>query len=260
MSRQGRLMSLVALALAVSCSPAAREAAPVLTHSSAHVLQFASDTDTSYVELDWPRFTGGAPGVADSLAASIRAFVLASWGEGGEFAHPDSLTRVFFADHARLAQETGFASTWFLDRNIEVVGDTLGTISLALSEASYLGGAHPNSFSRLQIRDRRDGRRLSFADLFREAARDSLSAVCEPYFRTARGLTYDAALDTVGFWFEGGRFRVNDNVAITAVGLRFRFDPYEVAPHSLGPTEFVVPYAAVRTFARAEGPLTRVGR
>ena len=249
------------LLLLGACSPREREAAPLVRYESVRTSHEAFlGADTSHVTLAWPRFSGGSPGVADSLDRAVQQFVLAGWGGEHKFESDDSLARTFFDEQAGLRAETGMAAPWFLERNVQVVGDTLGTLSLALSESSYLGGAHPNSVVRLQIRDRRDGRRLLFADLFREGARDSLSAVCEPYFRTERELAFDAALDTAGFWFEGGRFRVNDNAALTAAGVQFRFDPYEIAPYALGPTEFVVPYAALRSFARTDGALVREGR
>lgn len=261
MIRRHAPLAFLALATMLgACTPAPRPAAPLLTSTAVHVSHFSGGTDSSRVGLGWPRFEGGAAGVADSIDARIRAFVLAGWGEGGAFAEEETLMRVFFAEQARLALETGFDAGWFLDRAVEIVGDTLGTLSLSFTESSYLGGAHPNTSTRYEVFDRRDGRRLTFADLFRSSARDSLSAVCEPYFRTARELTHDASLDTLGFWFEGDRFRVNDNVAVTATGVRFRFDPYEIAPYAMGPTDFVVPFAALRSFVRGDGALTRTGR
>ena len=251
----------VLLLLLGACSTHEREAAPLVRYAGVHAAHEAPNgADTSRVTFDWPRFSGGSPGVADSLNQAAERFVLAGWGGERVFANDDSLARTFFREQADLRRETGMSAPWSLARRVDVVGDTLGTLSLALAESSYLGGAHPNSVVRLQVRDRRDGRMLSFRDLFREGARDSLSAVCEPYFRTERGLAFDAVLDSAGFSFEGGRFRVNDNFALTDAGVRFRFDPYEIAPYALGPTEFVVPYAAVRSFASGDGVLAREGR
>lgn len=256
-----RAGAAVLLLLIAGCVRGPREAAPIITHATVQVShERAFGADTSRVVLAWPRFQGGALGVADSIEGAVQAFVLASWAGGAAFPSDDSLASILFAERARVERQTGMTAPWRLERTVEVAGDTLGTLSLALTESAYLGGAHPNTTVRLQIRDRRDGRRLRFADLFRPHARDSVSAVCEPYFRTARGLTHDAVLDTLGFWFESGRFRVNDNIALTSGGLQFRFDPYEIGPHALGPTDFVVPYAALRSFARADGPLTRDGR
>ncbi len=261
MKRARPLCLLALLSLSASCAPTKREAAPVVHYASTQV---SSDciigSDTSRVVLDWPRFEGGAPGVADSLSEATRAFVLAGWGGGSAFSHEDSLTRAFFDELVLVQERTGLRQPWHLNRRVEVLGDTLGTLSLSFVESSYLGGAHPNTQSRRQVRDRNDGRRLTYADLFRADSRDSLSAVCEPYFRTARELTHDVSLDGLGFWFASGRFLVNDNFALTSAGLRFRFDAYEIAPYAMGPTDFVVPYAAVRSFARADGPLKREGR
>ncbi len=259
--RGRRAVAAAALAALAACAHPGRLAAPIVQHATVQVSHEAViEGDTSRVTLAWPRFEGGAPGVADSLTRAVEAFVLGGWAGSGPFAGDDSLAATFFGEQRRIRQATGLALPWHLDRRAEVAGDTLGTLSLALLESSHLGGAHGSATVRLCVFDRRDGRRLGFGDLFRPAARESLSAVCEPYFRTARGFTHDTALDTAGFAFASGRFTVNDNLALTDGGVRFRFDPYEIAPHALGPTDFTVPYAALASFARAGGPLRRQGR
>ena len=65
----------------------------------------------------------------------------------------------------------------------------------------------------------------------------------------------DSSLASAGFTFPDGRFHVNENVAITPGGVRWHFDPYEIAPYVSGPTDFVVPFDLVRPFAKKDGPL-----
>jgi hypothetical protein len=131
--------------------------------------------------------------------------------------------------------------------------------SLAVTEAGFLGGAHPNSTTRFASFDVRSGRTLTRWDLLREDARDSLDAAGERAFRRVRKLAPDADLAAAGFWFEGGRFKLNENFAVSPTGLLFFFNPYEVAPYALGATSLSLPWAEVMPFVRPEGPLAGRG-
>jgi hypothetical protein len=212
------------------------------------------------VHLEWMDFHGGTGATADSLDADVLGFVLAATAPGGA---PWPSTQALVADYRSRGRALAGAADppagLVLTRLVRVVGDTLGTMSLRLDEYRADPGAHPARVVHHVLRDVRDGRRLGFSDLFRASARESLSAVVRPYFLTARGLTAEDRLDSAGFWFPGGVFRVPDDFALTPAGIHWRFDPLEAGPAALGATDWVVPYAAIRTFAHPAGPLATRG-
>jgi len=212
--------------------------------------------DTTRATLSYPYFVSAATAEAlDSLNAITRALALAAQGplEGSE---PDSSALLDgFIESWRESQRHGFRAPWFFERRIVVAGDTLGVVTLRMRESVYSGGAHPNTNTLLTLVAARSGRTLRFADLFRESARDSMSATLEPDFRALWKLAPDSSLKEAGFWFEDGRFHVNDNVGVGSAGVTFYFNPYEIAPYSTGPTNLVVPFDKVRPFANPNGPL-----
>ncbi len=215
--------------------------------------------DTTLARLWWPEYVGARTAAAlESLQAAANALALAP--AGGRTAPARSVSGllegfiVSWNSHRKTSRRHVY---WRLDRRVEEVGDTFGVVSLASTEFSYSGGAHPLTTVRFRNVGADDGRTVAFADLFRAGARDSLSAAVEPIFRDSRGLAPDSSLKAAGFWFADDRFHLNDNLALTAEGVRWHFDPYEIAPYAWGATDLVVPFETVRPFARPDGPLGR---
>jgi hypothetical protein len=209
------------------------------------------------ITLRWVELTAAPTGAArDSITRFVRDALLKPYEGGEPFASVDSVMAEFLAAwRTSAAQFPDGAIPWRYERRIEVLGDTLGVLSLAVSEAGFTGGAHPANEVRFTMFDTHAGRRLRLADLMRDGTRDSLDAIGERAFRRVRRLPADRPINDAGFWFEGGAFRVNDNVAVTRDGLLFYFNDYEVAPHALGSTQFVLPWRDVRPLVRPDGPL-----
>ncbi len=218
--------------------------------------------DSAWVRLEYPDFLGARSGEAlDSLRAVVREIVFAAPpGAAEPAANPEALMDRFVAGWNADRRKRPSRVFWELDRRVEVLSETLGVVSLAAHEYRSRGDGSPSLTIRYHLVDADRGHRLRFSDLLREAARDSLSAAVEPYFRTVRDLAPDSSLAAAGFFFPGGRFRVNDNLAFSDRGVVWHFDPGEIVPFGWGPTDFAVPYGVVRPFARAGGPLARAGR
>ncbi len=212
------------------------------------------------IKLRWPEVLDApGPAVKESLAAFIRDALLQPYDEGTLLPNPDSVMARFIGAYRSFVAESLSIPTvpWKFERTIAVLGDTLGVASLAVREWSFLGGAHPNSTTRFTNFDVESGRVLRRSDLLREDARDQLDSLGERVFRRVRRLRPDTDLSAAGFWFKGGRFQLNDNMAVTRTGLRFFFNEYEIGPHALGATELSLPWADVQNFVRRDRPLQR---
>ncbi len=144
---------------------------------------------------------------------------------------------------------------WTEERRMEVASDTNNVLGLEFSVTSYTGGAHPMSVTDYSNYDLIDGHRLALGDLFIAGYESELNKQAEPYFRKARDIAPTDSLAAAGFWFSDGTFEVNDNFLISADGLTFTFNPYEVAPYAMGPTTFTVPYSALTGIIDPNGPL-----
>jgi len=254
--------ALALVLLLAGCeTPTPRRTTDVERTWTMHEHHHVSAEDSTEVFLHYPTWAAPRqPALAESLNMWTRAKLLASWESDTTFADTTALIENFLTASARTHGEFPDHAPWLLNRRIERIADTLGVVSLAFQETSFLGGAHPNAIARHASFDARTGKAIGLDDLFAPAARESLRALGETAFRAARGIAPDADLGGEGFWFEGNRFAVPDDFAVEPRGLRFQFDAYEVGPYALGPTEFVVPWESLRPLLRTDGPLAAVVR
>lgn len=261
--------ALVALALAGLSAGCGRPAAPtrvgyVRHHSTKTYGDCTAGLDRcTRISLRWAMATRAPTEAArESVNAFVRATLFQPYDGGVPLANEDTVMIGFIEAYRTFAATApgGYAHPWWFERRIEPLGDTLGVTSLAVSERSFLGGAHPNGFTRFTNLDVETGRTLRFADLLMEGARAALDALGERAFRRVRKLAPDADLAAEGYWFEAGRFRLNDNLAVTPTGILFFFNDYEIAPHALGATQISLRWDEVAPYVRADGPLGRHGR
>lgn len=131
---------------------------------------------------------------------------------------------------------------WTIERAIDVIGDTLGTITFDVMEFRFTGGAHPTTMHLLYIVEPSSMRILTLDDLIAPAQHGRVRALAEQAFRKARNLKPEESVSTAGFTFPEGRFELTMNVGLTHGGLLFYYNPYEIAPYVMGPTAVVVPW------------------
>ena len=256
--------------LALSCGPSAGPAGPP-THAIYQMQDVqkswqadpADSTKEVWVSFHYPQFTA-APGAAavDSLNEWVRLRLLRSAPADTMPASLDALAASLIADYRTFRERNPSSRLvgWFFEGEIAVTWDSLGVVTLDAVSDGYTGGAHGFSARTLAMFDATTGRRLGIADLVRPDALEALAGLAESEFRGVRRLAPDAKLDQEGFWFEGGRFRLNDNAGLGAHGLTFYYNDYEIAPHSMGPTEVRIEWAELRPLLRADGPLGAFAR
>jgi hypothetical protein len=214
------------------------------------------------IRLRWP-VVAGAPtaAVADSVNAFVRSRLLQPYDGGAPLPNEDSVTAGFIeAYRTFVSSAPGVPSSgWSFSRRIEPLGDTLGVVSLAVTEEAFLGGAHPNSTTAFASFDAVSGRALKLSDLILDSGREQLDQVGERAFRRVRKIAPGIDLNAAGFWFDRGEFRLNENFAVTRTGMLFFFNAYEVAPYSFGATSLSLPWAEVMPLIRTDGPLAGHG-
>lgn len=215
----------------------------------------------------YPVITGGVrPPVLEAVnAALVRAVARGAVMEGEEGVPPpaslDAAAEEFLAGwreaRAELPPEAiGRPVQWSDERRMQVIYADHRVLSVELAVVSYTAGAHPNSFTRLESYDLATGEPLALADLLAPGAWLRLEELGERAFRRQRQVPETASLEEAGFWFEGDRFHLNDNFAVTGAGLAFLFNPYEVAPYVFGPTRITVPWSDLGDLLRPDAPVT----
>lgn len=118
---------------------------------------------------------------------------------------------------------------------------------------AFTGGAHGNYGTSYYNFDIAKGQKIELTDILKANYEPALKMIAEPIFKAAylsEGMTkYSEA----GFYFENDEFILTDNYAITKQGLKFVYNPYEVAPYALGQQEIVIPYTLLQELIKKEG-------
>ena len=209
----------------------------------------------AHIRIDYPEFTGGSAAVRESLQAWVFDCVLRSPGDSVRSVGAEAAMQSFLDGYAAFRKSFPTSQTaWDADRRVAQLPSPLGVCTLAARIFAYNGGAHPATLTRLASFDASNGRRLSPGDLLTPGSEAQLLQAAEEAFRVARKLPATASFADSGYWFKDG-FRLPSEFAVTPQGFRFCFNEYEVAPYSMGPTDFTVPMDRLRGVIRHDGPL-----
>lgn len=171
---------------------------------------------------------------------------------------PESLAEQFLAQYQAAREafpDAASTVSWVLNRQLATIYQSSRMLSLRLDEYQHAGEAHPTSRSRLLTLELATGQQIALEALVSAEFSAALNQVAEQEFRRVRQIPSGSTLSEAGFTFPGDRFSVNDNFALTAEGMLFFFNPSEVAPYRMGPTEILVPRAALAAIGRADLPL-----
>ncbi len=258
-------IAIAFLLLAAGCSLGNKPAGPVLSFEMKERVLTVGECDSvgrgcvrgrfKYPEIRTP---SSSP-LRDSLENFVKSFLFAQFREGVPCTSFDELMGHLGAEYRNLREEfRDYTIGWELTRGVEVLSATAGVVSLRATEFSFLGGAHPNSVVRLALLAASSGRRVQLKECLAPGSELRLVAEVERGFRKVRNLAPDANLETAGFWFKDGRFTLPANFAAEPAGLLFYYNDYEVAPHSMGPTEVKVSFEELRGTISPDGPLSQL--
>ncbi len=128
-------------------------------------------------------------------------------------------------------------------------------IAIEAFNYAYTGGAHGNYSTRFYNFEVATGQEIDLKQLLADNYEPRLKAIAGPIFKKAyleEGMTkYSEA----GFDFNKDVFTLTDNFAITKEGLKFLYNPYEIAPYALGQQEILIPYSTIKELIRKNGLL-----
>jgi len=168
----------------------------------------------------------------------------------------DELVNSFFDEYRQFKTDIPDSyQEWFIERSGSVKFYNDDFISLAFSEYAYLGGAHPNSYTSFTVLDMKSGNKITLEDIFIDGYKPILNKIAEKEFRKLKELGEDESLDEAGFWFDGNRFSINENFALSNEGLTFYYNNYEITAYAYGPTELIIPLAKISDLIKEGGIL-----
>jgi hypothetical protein len=197
------------------------------------------------VDLRFPVFSAVDAG-NDSIARLLTSRVIDAIAQ--EMGGPDMerATNLAEATQRFIAEYEDFLSDfpeseqrWTMQGTATVTAmDSIACIEVATS--SYMGGAHPLSYTTYVLADMRTGKFLTLTDLTADTTR--LKTRAEAAFRKQAGLAPGASLtEGTEYWFDGDAFMLPANIGLTADSVVLYYNPYEIGPYVLGSTVVTLP-------------------
>ena len=121
------------------------------------------------------------------------------------------------------------------------------TISVIFFISTAMGGPHPEPGMATFVYDKRDGRRLSYADIFmrQEDLAQTFSDICHKALREQLSDRADEAMLKAGTTPDITNF---DLFALVKDGVRIYFPPYQAAPYSEGYLDVTIPLSDLTQF------------
>ncbi len=150
----------------------------------------------------------------------------------------ESLIREMSLEYSEILNDVDdYKTSWSLEINSDIIYQDSAFISIASTVYSYTGGAHPNSYQVYKSYDLSTGAPIGLSDILKAGYENALNQAGEIEFRMLKEVPPSIPLREKGFFFENGKFLLNENFAIINKSLVFYYNPYEIAPYSNGPTE-----------------------
>lgn len=212
------------------------------------------DTICAEVHLQYPILTGGDNAAAiNAINDSLR--ILALTGLLTDPARPvdqafDSVGLELYDELRKTLKESPdwIGASYFKEVTTQSLLNTPKFLSFSLQASGYIGGAHPYYTSVLATYDLTTGKAVNLSDIVRDTA--ALRPMLESGFLAAKksGPADTTRLSDLLFP-EITRLPVSDNVCIVPDGLRFLYNPYEVAPWAVGATEILLSWQQLGSLA-----------
>ena len=206
------------------------------TYASISIAQF---TDTSKTALNHAILNLTMGNAKNYLNEGSNAFSL------------EAVAISFIDDYAAFVKDfPDYRLGWYLQISADIIYNTEKFVTVKVDDGSFTGGAHPNHTSSYYVLDGINDRILNISDIVSDTIQ--FKHALESAFRIQNGIKEEQTLADAGYWIEDGDFYLNDNIGITEDKIIVHFNPYEIAPYSMGPTTIELDKNSVAQFLKIE--------
>lgn len=149
----------------------------------------------------------------------------------------------------------------FLDNQIDIVGSLLyfdeNIISYSYEHYAYLGGAHGNSRQQIFNFDMQDASVFSEKDVFIDNYSELLSDLIKEQI-VANKAEIESVADLSDFNYYEKEIKPNNNFIVDNEGITYVYNPYDIAPYSMGQTAVFLSYEVLKPILRKDSPINKI--
>ncbi|MBI9072216.1 MAG: DUF3298 and DUF4163 domain-containing protein [Melioribacteraceae bacterium] len=203
-----------------------------------------SAANATVIKLNYPKIIStNSEVIKKCIQDSIDKFILSEMFDIAKMDQHENMLKQFINEYENFKKDfPDYKLRWYLIKNVKVIFSNNQIISLAMINDSFTGGAHPNYTKYFMNLDLDRGSKIKLSDIIVDDKISELNKIAERKFREINNLDSVKTLSDLGYWFENDKFEVNENFAITAEGITFYYNSYEIAPYSLGQTTLFISY------------------
>lgn len=163
------------------------------------------------------------------------------------FSDVEKAIEFFIQDFITFEEDFGNAFVSYdIDIFMQVSYQSDDFISIELNYYLFTGGAHGYGGTTFLNFDAKTGKELTDADLFNN--NEALLTYCENRFREVYQITAERSINSSGFWFEGERFHLPENIGFTEIEMILHYNQYEIASYAEGPIILTIPLLEIEEF------------
>ena len=169
----------------------------------------------------------------------------------------ENTKKAFFKEYLETNQgqdeEYLYAANWVNESNADIIFNDDYFATLAFSNYMYMGGAHGMFGETYLVIDTKNAKQLTLNDLF-----DKKSLIVLEQKIIKKAYKYTGVEDAVSLQDAGylvDKINATDNFSLTAEGIKFVYQPYEIAPYAAGMPAFLFTWDELKDLIKADSPV-----
>ncbi len=208
-----------------------------------------SDSSCTYFKVNYLEIISPDSKAVKTINRDIHAKLLdllKSYGSGkGTETNLKEIGTEFVDDYDAFINEfPESAQTWMIETTMSKTFESKDMVTFRIEIVTYTGGAHNNYTTRYLNFNMQNGDQVKLTDVFADTVQ--LKEALSTALRKQNSLSEESDLGEAGFFLENGEIPLSENFGFTKNGFIFHFDPYIIAPFSMGAIEIEIPRNAVR--------------
>ncbi len=125
----------------------------------------------------------------------------------------------------------------------------------SIADYTFTGGAHGMTTTTYNVVDMQSGKMLTLKDLFAEADHPTINTMLRRQLADDLGCNIEQLASKN---YETDNIVVDDNFVLGDTSITWLYNPYDIAPYSIGSVTISLPYRAIAGYLTPESPIKRI--